>query len=354
MKFSIIVPVYNTEKYLGECLDSLINQTYRDFEVILIDDGSTDGSPKICDMYAEKYPDKIKLIHQQNSRQIRTRLNGIAYSVGEYCLFCDSDDVVCGELLATVDRKIKEYSEPDIIIYSFKYLKNNGVLTNRKKSICNCDRIFEGDDKCELYGHFISDSLISSMCTKAVKRELLISDRTDYSDVYDLSVGEDLYESAVIASLAHKILYINDALYYYRFNLSSVSRSISYENIDKNNSLRVYHKFKQFLGVWNMDTDEWRMRLDANWLAQGAYNFCRFYTGAADAKARQTVIEYDWSSFVDNDSLNNLNMNSRLSPAYKKLWKYILKKDRVGLFLYFAKKKAYEVLKIVKKSLKKK
>ena len=90
---SIIVPIYNVEKYLSRCVDSILNQTFTDFELILVDDGSTDNSGKICDEYAEK-DCRIKVIHKDNWGVSSARNVGLENSVGEYIMFCDSDDFV--------------------------------------------------------------------------------------------------------------------------------------------------------------------------------------------------------------------------------------------------------------------
>lgn len=94
MKLSIIVPVYNVKNYLSDCLDSILNQTYRDFEMILVDDGSTDGSGELCDQYAAQ-DERISVIHQKNQGLSVTRNHGIARAKGEYLMFVDSDDYLC-------------------------------------------------------------------------------------------------------------------------------------------------------------------------------------------------------------------------------------------------------------------
>ena len=93
MKFSILVPVYNVEKYLEQCIDSLLDQTYsEEYEIILVDDGSTDSSGSICDGYEERYPDKVKVIHKENGGLSDARNVGMAAATGEYIAFVDSDD----------------------------------------------------------------------------------------------------------------------------------------------------------------------------------------------------------------------------------------------------------------------
>ena len=90
-KLSVIVPVFNTEKYLRECIESILNQTFTDFELILVDDGSTDKSGVICDEYAQ-LDDRIRIIHQENAGVTRARKRGVEIALGEYITFVDSDD----------------------------------------------------------------------------------------------------------------------------------------------------------------------------------------------------------------------------------------------------------------------
>jgi len=91
MKFSVIVPVYNVEKYLHECVDSVLNQTYPEYEIILVDDGSTDNSKSICDHYSQ-LDQRIRVFHTSNSGVSTARNIGIQKAIGEYVLFLDSDD----------------------------------------------------------------------------------------------------------------------------------------------------------------------------------------------------------------------------------------------------------------------
>lgn len=97
-EISVIIPVYNTEAYLHRCVDSVLSQTFTDFELFLVDDGSTDGSPGICDVYAAKDP-RVRVIHQQNQGQSVARNNAIACMKGNWVLFCDSDDWIHPESL---------------------------------------------------------------------------------------------------------------------------------------------------------------------------------------------------------------------------------------------------------------
>ena len=98
MKISVIVPVYNVEKYLTKCVDSIMNQTYKDLEIILVDDGSTDNSGKICDEYVKK-DKRFKVIHKKNGGLSDARNVGIKNSTGEYLSFIDSDDYIDNDMI---------------------------------------------------------------------------------------------------------------------------------------------------------------------------------------------------------------------------------------------------------------
>lgn len=118
MKFSIIIPVYNVEMYIEECLNSVLNQSFPDYEVVLIDDGSTDNSGKICDQYASEYQ-CVKVVHQENKGQAQARNLGIAFAKGDYVLFLDGDDYwVSDENLSKLAKLIqKNNAQWDVVAY---------------------------------------------------------------------------------------------------------------------------------------------------------------------------------------------------------------------------------------------
>ena len=92
MLFSVLIPVCNAEKYLAQCMESVLEQTYSDYEIVLIDDGSTDSSGSLCDKYEQEHLN-VRVIHQENQGQLLTRCNAICAAKGEYCVFLDSDDL---------------------------------------------------------------------------------------------------------------------------------------------------------------------------------------------------------------------------------------------------------------------
>ena len=114
MRFSVLVPVYNVENYIEQCLDSILGQTFQDFELVLVDDGSTDRSGIICDEYQTLYPKQIKVIHKENQGLISARRIGIKEATGEFCIFVDSVRTV--EVLFELNVNV-EFSLNDSLIW---------------------------------------------------------------------------------------------------------------------------------------------------------------------------------------------------------------------------------------------
>jgi len=141
-KLSIIVPIYNVERYFRECAESLVNQSEKDIEIIFIDDGSPDNCPAICDEYQKKYPDIVKVLHQENQGQNIAWNNGISIATGEWICFVDSDDWV--ELnMAEIMLNYAEQNPADIHVFSHsreyknkkKYIRlKNHTLTDKEKA----------------------------------------------------------------------------------------------------------------------------------------------------------------------------------------------------------------------------
>ena len=128
---SIIIPIYNVEKYLEKCLDSILNQTYKNLEIILIDDGSTDNSPNICNSYCEK-DKRIKIIHKNNEGVSSARNKGIELSKGKYIVFIDSDDYVSNEHIEVLYDCIIS-NNVDLVISNLIDISEDGIILNNEE-----------------------------------------------------------------------------------------------------------------------------------------------------------------------------------------------------------------------------
>lgn len=340
MKFSILVPVYNVEKYLEQCVDSLLNQTYKgDYEVILVDDGSTDPSGKICDKYAENYPDKIKVIHKENGGHTSARLEAIKNATGTYSLFCDSDDFVENNLLETVDNVLNKNPDTDMVMYSFCYYEN-GKKVPRKVSVSENTEIFEGKKKKKLFELLITTPYLNSLWTKAIKTEFLKNDPIDYNILKDKDIAEDAFISSHLITDCGKIININEQLYNYRIIPESISRSCNISKLSRKNTLFLYNRFAEYLLFWGMDTEEYHQKLNARWLNEVMYTFSSYYENVSSTD-RKAVLNYNWSSMLPENARNNTN-NPYENKTSRKLYTLILKKNYFLINLYFAYKRLYK------------
>lgn len=237
--FSIIVPVFKVKReYLTECVESLINQTYQDIEIILVDDGSPDDCGKYCDEFAAS-DSRIRVIHQVNSGVSAARNNGIKQARGEWILFADSDDWL--ELNACdVIRSYLTDTDADIVEYGmYKNYVNRQIEMNRDIGPKDEYHSDNPDDKLYLYRKtiqppkFAKNSLATGTsyysCNKAIRTSFLKENKIEYPQGIPFSEDKVFFLRCLLH--LHKIKYIDDCLYHYRQNAESASYKYS-ENAD--------------------------------------------------------------------------------------------------------------------------
>ena len=254
MLFSVLIPVYNTSKYLDECIQSVLSQTEKDYEIVLVDDGSTDNSGEICDGYAEQYP-FIRVIHKENEGLMMTRRRGFKEANGEYFICLDSDDYLCdNEALAKIKKMIVEKC-CDLVIYNYFMEKEE---REKDKEIVLFDLpnnfVFE-EEKGILYERLISGGFFNPIVIKA-SRKSIVDVEEDYSvwckQMYK-SQGEDLFQSMPILNNAKRVGYIRDVLYYYRWNGGSISRNLRFEFYYAYKT--IFQREDEYIKIWNIDND---------------------------------------------------------------------------------------------------
>ena len=214
--FSVIVPVYNVESYLKQCIDSILAQTYRNFELILVDDGSQDSSGTICDEYAVR-DSRIIVIHKENQGQLSARRIGLNISSGKFVCFIDSDDQVRANLLQKVAAVITNFSV-DVITFNWAKIDMYGNILCKEISIFTEGKV----DKEKYFKKILSSAALNSLCKKIFRRTLFDLD-TDYSGYYKVQNGEDLLQTIAIMYRANSFFYIDEALYMYRMNPESIT-----------------------------------------------------------------------------------------------------------------------------------
>ncbi len=231
---SVIIPVYNVEKYLPECIESILNQTYPHFELILVDDGSTDNSGKICDEYAAR-DNRIKAIHQKNSGGARGGvITGVNASSGDYICFLDSDDYFRPETLEVLLSEIQQHNA-DCVQFQVVYVQDGVETINTKRTL----EILDNDTlRKEVIGKFLktgsrTQTQWSYGRTDKFYKADLVKKIIPHLDV-NITLCEDVDMSLWIALFCNKAVILEDCyLYCWRFVVNSISKSIAENTIPK-------------------------------------------------------------------------------------------------------------------------
>ena len=219
---SVIVPIYNVEKYLEKCINSIMNQTYRDLEIILINDGSTDSSGQICDKY-KKIDERIKVVHKENKGVSSARNRGLDIAKGDYIGFVDSDDYIHPNMYEILYNNLIN-NDCDISMcnyvkgvqegYKFNNIKNNIELLDNLEQM----RCFYNDKLGQILGCYL----------KLYKKELFNDLRFDENRIF-----EDWLIAHQIHSKCDKMVYIPNILYFYRQREGSIiNSSFSIKKLD--------------------------------------------------------------------------------------------------------------------------
>lgn len=349
MKFSVLIPVYNTEKYLEECLQSVLNQSYKDYEIILVDDGSTDSSPQICDDHQKKYPDIIKVIHQKNSGQLVSRVNAIRTSNGDYCIFLDSDDLLVDNALEILHQKATTYDFSDVLIYPFYYDKDGQL---QKSRVLFENEIFIKERGIvELKEKFFSGILLNNVWTKVVKRDILLESIYNVERFSSLRCAEDRLQSMWVLDNITNALYIDTALYRYRLFSGSTTRTYTYADIAKFNTSILYEEEEKYLKKWGFTSAEWVQRLQAKYISYMVYIFDLFFLNVSKNE-QNGVMNYPWQSFIpEANDLSKIDENPFLNDKIIELAHWIIDKNRYRIKRFYMKKRTYQLLRSIKRKV---
>ena len=219
IKISIIVPLYNVEEYLEECLESIRNQTYTDIEVILVNDGSTDGSKQICERFCQ-VDSRFRLINQENQGQSVARNRGFKESIGQYIMFVDSDDVINTNVLEV----LLPYMKPDVDIVEC------GMTRDKESFFLNKipTTVFEGNSKEAILNCIAFRTVKFCAFTKLYRREIV--EKIPFLEGY---IYEDVFTGINYLNHIRKIIVIDYIGYYYRVRPNStMTKSFHEKDLD--------------------------------------------------------------------------------------------------------------------------
>ena len=246
--FSIIIPVYQNKDTLSRCVDSVLCQNEQNYEIILVDDGSTDESREICDEYVNQSPRSISVIHKQNQGPLLARIEGIRKARGEYLLFLDADDAYVDGILRKLNNSIKK-QRADIVIFNYYRCDKNGKSELNKPLYIN-GQVFEKAGKQRLYEELIAGFQLNALWQKCVRREV-VGELRDFLQYGKMIIGEDKLLSMEMLDRAEKIVYLADGLYNYSISSKSISHRLSLKHY-KDMAI-VYHRTLEYMEHWKMD-----------------------------------------------------------------------------------------------------
>ena len=247
---SVIVPIYNQEKYVAECLQSLFSQASEKVEFILMNDGSTDHSGAICQEYMSRFSVHARLIEQENKGLLKTREIGLSHAEGDYILFVDSDDVLLNHALSTLIQAVEE-KRPGVVM--FNATSDQASLKPLFSYPFQDGQTFSEEQKYALYKLLCCTDKLNNIWAKCVKRELF-SDPEVYRDIEGISNGEDLYQSLVLVDRAESLLFLDRVLYYYRVSSNSMSRTYNPRHFTSEK--KVCARRIEYAEKWSRDSDE--------------------------------------------------------------------------------------------------
>ena len=238
---SVIVPIYNAEKFLDKCIKSILNQTYEKFELILVNDGSKDNSLSICNKYKSK-DNRVIVIDKKNEGSIVARNIGIKASNSDYVMFVDSDDWIDKNTLQIAfDEMVK--SNADVVIFNmYKVIGVIGLIRKKNSDMYfNENKVYKDDEirKKLVTAYFNGHPFPSSLCAKLYRKEYLLSSGKYLKDIKFL--GDDLFYNMEILLKVKKVSIINKYLYYYRAG-GNTSKYMPYLFEDAINGYKIQKK----------------------------------------------------------------------------------------------------------------
>lgn len=312
---SVIVPVYNVEKYLNNCVKSVLGQSYKDLEIILVDDGSTDDSGLICDFWKEK-DNRINVIHKKNGGLSSARNAGLSIANGNYIMFVDSDDTIDSNMVNVMYDTITENSS-DIVICDYQRIKNEKPkvcdVNNFEIETMNYDDLWE-----EIFGH-----LNNSSCNKMYKKELM----NNISFKNGIIHGEDLLFNLDYLSNCKKGTKINCKFYHYYIRENSITKAPFSKNCFNEIVVKDY--------ALEIIKNRYPLQI------KNAQKFC--------FRARMNVLRSIYkSNYEDKYQEEVVALKSYIKKHYSNVKSNLKFKEKVEYFLFFNFKKLYkEMIKFV-------
>lgn len=271
MRFSVIVPAYNAEDYLEECLLSITNQKYKDFELIIVNDGSDDRTAELCENYSKQHCG-VTVLHKKNEGLLCARRDGLQLAKGDYIVFVDSDDTIRSDTLEVCSEVISKY-HPDVIQYMSSY--NSSYLHPYKTHDLLPKYLYEGKE----YEKVLLEACfggLNSTSFRAVSRTCLVN-VLPYDKYKGLMHGEDILHTFYTLDKAKSFYFIPEAFYYYRRNQGASTSS--YKPSQLYDITAVMNSAKEITNKWGR---RFRLALSKSVIIQYCYLLNIFFNSQFD------------------------------------------------------------------------
>ncbi len=246
LKFSVCIPAYNSESFLEECVESVLNQTYKNFEIIIVNDGSKDKTGIIAEAIKQKDP-RVRVIHQENKGLFHTRISAISASKGKYIVSLDADDQLEPYTLSL----LSQFDDDRVDIILFNHKKKRSGKSKEYISLGNEYNEWNEDNKEELIKYYLNGGNVRSLCMKAIRRSLF--DFTELNNYPRISFSEDWIHSFYPMTRASVISYLPDALYIQRIDETSMTHHFDPSIYD---SFRIVYQLRSTIHIKGVITPE--------------------------------------------------------------------------------------------------
>ena len=266
MKYSVIIPVYNVENYLHRCINSILTQEYTDLEILLIDNGSKDGSGTLCDDYAERFSN-IKSYHIPNNGVGSARNFGLAKAQGEFICFVDADDYLVGNLFSDMENQLG--SELDLLVFSYyNSLEKNLSETTRTAKILPIEGKKDRNQFIALFTELFLSDMMYTVWNKIYRREFLKEHRITFEQ-YEL--GEDVRFNLNVFECVHKVSFSKTCYYVYVSGRTGSAMG-QYNPYRMSYQLEELEKVDQLMTGWDIHDDQFIDQIKARILMSNIQN----------------------------------------------------------------------------------
>ena len=300
MRFSILVPVYNKQDFLKDCVRSVLDQSFSDWEMVLVDDGSTDTSPVLCDSWATE-DSRIRVIHQKNGGLISARRTGIREAKGEFTIFLDADDWLSSDALFQINQMIFHENADAVFYGDIDYFPDG--TTQILHTVFPNGTVFTFRNRKLLFQELIRSWKLNCIVQKCFRTSLVQSDDTDYS-LFRNPNTEDLLQSLYPITHAERIVFLDLPLYCYRVDpTSSISFSIAQGEPERQFNRPVMDQLRHYMTIWGMDTEENLKLFHTRQLNSFLAVFWQHYKPARTRQEQNSVLSYNWDSLIHEEDL---------------------------------------------------